>query len=90
LIVALAVGVHIHNHSHPADKVEYRIVEEEYHRGFAEMVRRKDFEEECHKDSEGVEYRRGSVEYHILNVGLLHRQVVPVFHKDFVEHYYQD
>jgi hypothetical protein len=38
LIEVLAEEVHIHIRSHPADKVEYRIVKEEWHRGFAEVV----------------------------------------------------
>jgi hypothetical protein len=58
----LAVEEHIHNRSHPADKVEYHIVEEEWHTGFAEEVRRMGSEEEYQKDS-GV--------YHILNMDLL-------------------
>jgi len=77
----LAVEVHIHTRSHPADKVEYRIVEEEWQKGLAEVVRHKGSEEE---------HRRDSVECHILNMDLLHLAVVPVLHKGFVEHYYLD
>jgi hypothetical protein len=75
----LAAEEHIHTHSHPVDKVEYRIVEEEWHKGFAVEVRRKGSEEEYHKDSVG-EYHRGSEEDHILNMVLLHWRVVPVLH----------
>ena len=39
--------VHIHTRTHPADEVEYHIVEEEWQKGFVEEEHRRD-SVECH------------------------------------------
>jgi hypothetical protein len=52
----------------------------------ADMVEHRIVEVVQRKGSVEGEHHKDFEEYHILNVGLLHLRVVPVLHKDSVEH----
>ncbi len=75
--------VHIHTRIHPADMVGYCIVEE-VHKGFVEVVRRKDSEGEGYRKDSVMERRKGSVVRHNLNMVLRYWRVVAVLRKESV------